>query len=89
MCYAVAIFIVPDWRDKVNSRMGLSYQARYDNPESTIYPPVWNYEFWPQVASYELRVVAVNGQLLLSAHHHDRAVEDRTYFGKMCREIRI
>jgi hypothetical protein len=46
--YSVAKFIVPDWEDKVNSGIGLSYrQARlhrlagqYDNPkpESTLFP---------------------------------------------------
>ncbi len=55
--YAVAKFIVPDWGDKVDSGMGLTYRAarlhrlagryEFDNPvpESTISPLVRDYEF--------------------------------------------
>jgi hypothetical protein len=52
---AVAKFRVPDWEDKVNSDIGLSYRptrlcslaGRYENPmpELTLSPPDRDYEF--------------------------------------------
>jgi hypothetical protein len=51
----IAKFIVPDWEDKVDSDIGLSYRPasicslpdRYDNPmpESTFSPSTRDYEF--------------------------------------------
>jgi hypothetical protein len=59
LCKAEAKFIVPDWGDKADSGIGLSYRtarlhtlvARYNNPmPGQLYPPVRDYEFCYKVS---------------------------------------
>ena len=66
----VAKFIVPDWGDKVDSGIGLSYRhARlhrladlYDNPipESTLSPQWWTMNFATVLYRYVLRMMTKN-----------------------------
>jgi hypothetical protein len=74
---SVSKFIVPDWGDKVNSGIGLSYwparrnrpAGRYDNPipESTISPPVRDYIFGYRGHVLQYRVS--NSLVLISQKH--------------------
>jgi hypothetical protein len=86
-----AEFIVPDWGDKVNSGIGLSYRparlnrlmARYNNhmSELTMYPPVWNYEFGlcVKISRGKIVVVWMSAASLRKTRSHHCIVASPSY----------
>jgi hypothetical protein len=81
----LAQFIVPDWGDKFNSGIGLSYlparlrivqrlalAVQNDNPmpESTIYSPVRDYEFGYKVSTVLFVNYRTRCHLLLCIYRH-------------------